>query len=71
MLVAFLAGCGGSVAAPEHVAPAAVRPAEKRICRAGVESRLGSRRAAYAAIARRPLRAYRKPGRAASFASGM
>ena len=65
MLVVFLAGCGGSVAAPKHVAPAAVRPVEKRICRAGVESRLGSRRAAYAAVARRPLRAYRKPGRAA------
>ena len=62
VLVAFLAGCGGSVAAPQHVAPPANT---KRVCRAGVESPLGSRRRAYAAIAKRPLLAYRRPGRAA------
>jgi hypothetical protein len=58
VLAAFLAGCGGSVAAP----PKRVAPPAKRVCRADVEWRLGSRRRAYAAIARRPLLAFRRPG---------
>ena len=65
VLAAFLAGCGGSGAAHEHAAPAAVHSVAKRVCRAGVESPLGSRRRAYAAIARRPLVAFREPGGAA------
>jgi lipoprotein-anchoring transpeptidase ErfK/SrfK len=67
VLAASLAGCGaGSVAAPaKHVAPSAAHPVAKRVCRAGVESPLGSRRRAYAAIAKGPLLAFRKPGGAA------
>jgi lipoprotein-anchoring transpeptidase ErfK/SrfK len=76
LVSALLAGCGGGRAtAPAETAAAATRPAKPRqkpapACRAGAESRLGSQRLAYAAVARRPLRAYRKPGRApfASFA---
>ena len=62
MLAALVAGCGGTVATPDHVAPAAARPTAKRVCRAGVESALGSRRRAYAAIAKRSLLAFREPG---------
>ena len=58
---AVLAGCGGSVAAPSEPAARAA-PLPAKACRAGVESRLGSRRVAYAAVAKRPLRAYRAPG---------
>jgi hypothetical protein len=61
VLATSLAGCGGSVAAPHHVAPAAAHPVATRVCRAGVESPLGSRRRAYAAIAKHALVAFRKP----------
>jgi hypothetical protein len=63
VVAAALAGCGGGVSAPSEPAAGAAKPA-KRTCRAGVESRLGSQRLAYAAVANVPLRAYRKPGRA-------
>ena len=62
IVAAALAGCGGSTAAPsEPLAHAAPRPPD-RTCRVGAESRLGSRRLAYAAVAQRPLRAYRSRG---------
>jgi len=65
VVAAALAGCGGSTAAPsDPTARAAPRPPAKT-CRVGVESRLGSRRLAYAAVAQRPLRAFRSPGGAA------
>src|SRR2546421_11243119 len=61
VLAAAFAGCGGTVAAPsEPLARAAARPV--KACRVGVESRLGSRRLAYAAVAQMPLRAFRAPG---------
>jgi len=62
VVAAALAGCGGAAAPSEPVAGAAQKPA-KAPCGAGVEARLGSRRLAYAAVAKMPLRAYRKPGR--------
>ena len=61
VLAAALAGCGGPVAAPSQpVARAAARAG--KVCRIGVESRLGSPRLAYAAVAQMPLRAFRAPG---------
>src|SRR5437763_6099517 len=62
IVAAALAGCGGSTGAPsEPLAHAAPRPPD-RTCRVGAESRLGSKRLAYAAVAQRPLRAFRSPG---------
>jgi L,D-transpeptidase catalytic domain len=59
----LLAACGGhtdvgaSKTAPPHASKA-------RSCEPGLR-RLGSARAAYAAVVRRPVRAYRRPGHAA------
>ena len=64
VVAAALAGCGGSTATsaePVTRQVAAPRPPAKT-CRLGVESRLGSKRVAYAAVAQRPLLAYRSPG---------
>jgi hypothetical protein len=61
VLAAALAGCGGGVAAPtQPAAHAKPRPAAKT-CHVGVESRLGSARLAYAAVAQMPLRVFRSP----------
>ena len=62
-----LAGCGGAVAgrSPTVVAKPPPRVVKARSCRAGAFHRLGSERVAYAAVAQRPVRVYRRPGSAA------
>jgi len=61
VVAAAFAGCGGSSAAPSQP-PARATPRPARTCRSGVESRLGSRRVAYAAVAQMRLRAFRARG---------
>jgi L,D-transpeptidase-like protein len=65
LLALALSGCGATAdaRAPESAKqPSPVRPKEARSCKPGLH-RLGSTSVAYAAVAQRPLRAYRRPGR--------
>jgi hypothetical protein len=64
VLALALGGCGGAVAAREVAAPKAKPPPRvaKGRCKAGSFHPLRSGRLAYAAVAQRPLRAYRRPG---------
>jgi lipoprotein-anchoring transpeptidase ErfK/SrfK len=64
-LTLALAGCGGAADAREPGAakkPTALQVGHARSCTPGLR-RLGSARVAYAGVAQRPLRAYRRPGR--------
>jgi lipoprotein-anchoring transpeptidase ErfK/SrfK len=64
-LLLVLAGCGSTSEAGGAPAtkPTATTGPTARVCEPGLR-RLGSERLAYAGVAQRPVRAYRRPGRA-------